>query len=54
MAFLGFSVRALLTVLAVILYVLGGITGGALHALLRKFGSRLPEKGLGRPAADWK
>ena len=34
-AFLGFSVRAPLAVLTVIIYVLGAITGGSLFALLR-------------------
>jgi uncharacterized integral membrane protein len=36
MSFLGFSARAPLAVLAVIVYVLGAITGGSLFALLRK------------------
>jgi lipopolysaccharide assembly protein A len=36
MSFLGFSVSAPLVVVAVILYVLGAITGGSLYALLRK------------------
>jgi lipopolysaccharide assembly protein A len=36
MSFLGFSVRSPLAVLAVIVYVLGAITGGSLFALLRK------------------
>jgi putative membrane protein len=36
MAFLGFSLRAPLAILAAIAYVLGGITGGSLYALLRK------------------
>jgi lipopolysaccharide assembly protein A len=36
MSFLGFSVSAPLVVLAVIVYVLGAITGGSLYALLRK------------------
>ncbi len=36
MAFLGFSVRAPLAILAVIVYVLGAVTGGSLFALLRK------------------
>lgn len=36
MAFLGFSVRAPLAVLAAVVYVLGAITGGSLFALLRK------------------
>jgi uncharacterized integral membrane protein len=36
MSFLGFSVRAPLAVVAVIVYVLGAITGGSLYALLRK------------------
>jgi putative membrane protein len=35
-SFLGFSVRAPLAILAVIVYVLGAITGGSLYALLRK------------------
>jgi putative membrane protein len=36
MSFLGFSVRAPLAVLAVIVYILGAITGGSLFALLRR------------------
>jgi putative membrane protein len=36
MSFLGFSVRAPLAILAVIVYALGAITGGSLFALLRK------------------
>jgi putative membrane protein len=36
MSFLGFSVRAPLAVMAVIVYVLGAITGGSLLALLRR------------------
>ena len=36
MAFLGFSVRAPLAVLAAIVYLLGAVTGGSLFALLRK------------------
>ena len=36
MAFLGFSVRAPLAILAVVVYVLGAATGGTLYALLRK------------------
>jgi lipopolysaccharide assembly protein A len=36
MSFLGFSVRAPLAVLAVVVYVLGAITGGSLFALLRR------------------
>jgi putative membrane protein len=36
MSFLGFSVRAPLAVLAVIVYFLGAITGGSLFALLRR------------------
>ena len=36
MSFLGFSARAPLAVLAVIVYVLGAITGGSLLALLRR------------------
>jgi putative membrane protein len=36
MSFLGFSVRAPLAVLAVIMYVIGAATGGSLFALLRK------------------
>jgi lipopolysaccharide assembly protein A len=35
-SFLGFGLRAPLAVLAVIVYVLGAITGGSLYALLRK------------------
>ena len=42
-SFLGFSLRAPLAILVVIVYVLGAITGGTLYALLRKsvHGSRL-------------
>jgi lipopolysaccharide assembly protein A len=36
MSFLGFSARAPLAVLAVVVYVLGAVTGGSLLALLRK------------------
>jgi lipopolysaccharide assembly protein A len=36
MSFLGFSLSAPLAILAAIAYVLGGITGGSLYALLRK------------------
>ena len=36
MSFVGFSVRAPLAILAVIVYVLGAVTGGSLFALLRK------------------
>ena len=36
MAFLGFSVRAPLAVLAAVVYLLGAVTGGSLFALLRK------------------
>jgi putative membrane protein len=35
-SFLGFSIRAPLAVLAVIVYVLGAVTGGSLFALLRR------------------
>jgi hypothetical protein len=35
MAFLGFSIRAPLAILAVVVYVLGAATGGTLYALLR-------------------
>ena len=35
-SFLGFSLRAPLAILVVIVYVLGAITGGTLYALLRK------------------
>ena len=35
-AFLGFSLRAPLAIIAVIMYVLGALTGGSLYALLRK------------------
>jgi lipopolysaccharide assembly protein A len=35
-SFLGFSVRAPLAVLAVVVYVIGAITGGSVYALLRK------------------
>ncbi len=36
MAFLGFSLRAPLAIVAAIMYVLGALTGGSLYALLRK------------------
>jgi uncharacterized integral membrane protein len=36
MAFLGFSLRAPLAIIAAIMYVLGAFTGGSLYALLRK------------------
>jgi putative membrane protein len=36
MAFLGFSLRAPLSVIAAIVYILGALTGGSLYALLRK------------------
>jgi len=36
MSFLGFGVRAPLAILAVIVYILGAITGGSVYALLRK------------------
>lgn len=36
MSFLGFSVRAPLAILAVIMYLVGAATGGSLIALLRK------------------
>jgi len=36
MSFLGFGLRAPLAILAVIVYVLGAVTGGSLFALLRK------------------
>jgi len=35
-SFMGFSVRAPLAILIVIVYVLGAVTGGSLFALLRK------------------
>ncbi len=36
MAFLGFSIRAPLAILAVVVYILGAATGGTLCALLRR------------------
>jgi lipopolysaccharide assembly protein A len=36
MSFLGFSVSAPLVIVAIVVYVLGAITGGSLYALLRK------------------
>jgi lipopolysaccharide assembly protein A len=36
MSFLQFSIRAPLAILAVVVYVLGAVTGGSLFALLRK------------------
>ena len=35
-AFLGFSLRAPISIIAAIMYVLGAFTGGSLYALLRK------------------
>ena len=35
MSFLGFGIRAPLSMLAVIFYILGAFTGGSLYALLR-------------------
>jgi lipopolysaccharide assembly protein A len=35
-AFLGFSLRAPLSIIAAFIYVLGAVTGGSLYALLRK------------------
>jgi uncharacterized integral membrane protein len=44
MAFLGFSLRAPLSIIAAAVYVLGALTGGSLYALLRKsvHGSQRP------------
>ncbi len=36
MAFLGFSLRVPLSIVAAIMYALGALTGGSLYALLRK------------------
>jgi uncharacterized integral membrane protein len=36
MAFLGFRIRAPLAVLAIVVYLLGAVTGGSLLALLRR------------------
>jgi lipopolysaccharide assembly protein A len=36
MSFLGFGLRAPLSILAAFMYVLGALTGGSLYALLRK------------------
>ncbi|RTL48634.1 MAG: hypothetical protein EKK40_17305, partial [Bradyrhizobiaceae bacterium] len=36
MTFLGFNLRAPLAVVAVIMYVLGAVTGGGLYALLKR------------------
>lgn len=35
-AFLGFGLRAPLSIIAAFIYVLGALTGGSLYALLRK------------------
>ena len=45
MSFLQFSIRAPLGVLALVVYVLGAVTGGSLYALLRKTvrGARRPQ-----------
>ena len=44
MSFLGFGLRAPLSILAAFMYVLGALTGGALYALIRKsvHGSQRP------------
>lgn len=36
MTFLGYSLRAPLSIVAALMYVLGALTGGSLYALLRK------------------
>ena len=36
MSFLGFGLRAPLSILAAFMYVLGALTGGSLYALIRK------------------
>ena len=36
MSFLGFSVRAPLAILAAVVYLIGGVTGGSVFALLRR------------------
>jgi uncharacterized integral membrane protein len=36
MSFLGFGLRAPLSIIAAFMYVLGALTGGSLYALLRK------------------
>jgi lipopolysaccharide assembly protein A len=36
MSFLGFSLRAPLAIVALVVYALGAVTGGSLFALLRK------------------
>ncbi len=43
MSFLGFSIRAPLALIAAVIYLLGGVTGGSLFALVRRsyVGSRL-------------
>jgi len=45
MSFLQFGIRAPLGVLALVVYVLGAVTGGSLYALLRKSvrGARRPQ-----------
>ena len=45
MSFLQFGIRAPLGVLALVVYVLGAVTGGSLYALLRKSvrGARRPK-----------
>jgi len=45
MSFLNFSIRAPLSILAAVVYVLGAVTGGSLFALLRKSvrGARRPQ-----------
>jgi putative membrane protein len=39
-SFLGFRLRALLALLTIVVYILGGATGGSLLALLRRFYGR--------------
>jgi putative membrane protein len=48
MSFLGLSVSAPLVVLALVVYVLGAITGGSLYALLRR--SVRESRGVGSAA----
>lgn len=45
MTFLGFSVRMPLALLAVIIYLLGMVTGGSVWALLRQSFAALPRTG---------
>jgi len=49
MAFLGFRIRAPLAVLAIVVYLLGAVTGGSLLALLRRSYEGSKRRTVGSP-----